>query len=123
MPPVELSVESLLLLPLKVDELKGLRRNMLVGITKDMQQQVTQVLDLKEMVVGEMLRDRSLMVSLFQRCGKAEFKFLVNRCADDAVAVAVAEAAPALLLLFFTGTGCTRFTSVARSLTFHERNG
>ena len=52
---------------------------MLVGITKDMQKQVTQVLDLKEMVVGEMLRDRSLMVSLFQRCGKAEFKFLVNR--------------------------------------------
>lgn len=38
-----------------------------------------QILDLKEMVVGEMLRDRSLMVSLFQRCGKAEFKFLVNR--------------------------------------------
>lgn len=37
------------------------------------------VLDLKEMVVGEMLRDRSLMVSLFQKCGKAEFKFLVNR--------------------------------------------
>lgn len=63
----------------KVDELKGLRRSMLVGITKDMQKQVTQVLDLKEMVVGEMLRDRSLMVSLFQRCGKAEFKFLVNR--------------------------------------------
>lgn len=62
-----------------MDELKGLRRNMLVGITKDMQKQVTQVLDLKEMVVGEMLRDRSLMVSLFQRCGKAEFKFLVNR--------------------------------------------
>lgn len=40
---------------------------------------VLQILDLKEMVVGEMLRDRSLMVSLFQRCGKAEFKFLVNR--------------------------------------------
>lgn len=38
------------------------------------------VLDLKEMVVGEMLQDRSLMVALFQRCGKAEFKFLVNRC-------------------------------------------
>ncbi|CAM9926514.1 unnamed protein product [Ectocarpus sp. 12 AP-2014] len=51
---------------------------MLVGITKDMQKQVTHVLDLKKMVVGEMLRDRSLMVSLFQRCGKAEFKFLVN---------------------------------------------
>lgn len=67
----------------KVDELKGLRRNMLVGITKDMQKQVTQVLDLKEMVVGEMLRDRSLMVSLFQRCGKAEFKFLVNRYVED----------------------------------------
>ncbi|CAN0341379.1 unnamed protein product, partial [Hapterophycus canaliculatus] len=64
--------------PLKVDELKGLRRGMLVGITKDMQRQVTQVLDLKEMVVAEMLRDRSLMVSLFQQCGKAEFKFLVN---------------------------------------------
>lgn len=30
--------------------------------------------------MGEMLRDRSLMVSLFQKCGKAEFKFLVNRC-------------------------------------------
>ena len=40
---------------------------------------IAQVLDLKEMVVGEMLRDRSLMVSLFQKCGKAEFKFLVNR--------------------------------------------
>ncbi|CAM9505956.1 unnamed protein product [Ectocarpus sp. 6 AP-2014] len=66
------------LVPQAVDELKGLRRNMLVGITKDMQRQVTHVLDLKEMVVGEMLRDRSLMVSLFQRCGKAEFKFLVN---------------------------------------------
>ncbi|CAM9585691.1 unnamed protein product [Scytosiphon promiscuus] len=66
------------LVPQAVDELKGLRRSMLVGITKDMQKQVTQVLDLKQMVVGEMLRDRSLMVSLFQRCGKAEFKFLVN---------------------------------------------
>lgn len=40
---------------------------------------VRQVLDLKEMVVTEMLRDRSLMVMLFQRCGKAEFDFLVNR--------------------------------------------
>lgn len=40
---------------------------------------VCQVLDLKELVVSEMLRDRSLMVALFQRCGKAEFNFLVNR--------------------------------------------
>ncbi|CAM9203879.1 unnamed protein product [Ascophyllum nodosum] len=61
-----------------VDELKGLRRSMLVGLTKDMQEHVHKVLDLKDMVVGEMLRDRSLMVSLFQQCGKAEFAFLVN---------------------------------------------
>ncbi|CAM9909177.1 unnamed protein product, partial [Laminaria digitata] len=66
------------LTPQAVDELKGLRRGMLMGLTKDMQTHVTKVLDLKEMVVGEMLRDRSLMVSLFQKCGKAEFKFLVN---------------------------------------------
>lgn len=42
---------------------------------------IRQVLDVKDMVVSEMLRDRSLMVALFQRCGKAEFSFLVNRCA------------------------------------------
>ncbi|CAM9805798.1 unnamed protein product, partial [Choristocarpus tenellus] len=61
-----------------VDELKGLRRRMLVDLTKDMQKHIKEVLDLKALVVGEMVRDKEMIVGLFQRCGKAEFSFLVN---------------------------------------------
>ncbi|CAM9630507.1 unnamed protein product, partial [Discosporangium mesarthrocarpum] len=61
-----------------VDELKSLRYRMLVDLTKDMQANINKVLDIKDLVISEMVRDKSMIVGLFQSCGKAEFNFLVN---------------------------------------------
>ena len=37
-----------------------------------------QLVDFDEVVTGGMVRDKSLLVALFQRCGRDELKFLVN---------------------------------------------
>ncbi|CAM9626443.1 unnamed protein product, partial [Phaeothamnion confervicola] len=60
-----------------MDALKSLRHRMLVDLVRDMQRNL-QKAHLKELVVGEMLADRRVIVELFQRCGRAEFKFLVD---------------------------------------------
>ena len=40
--------------------------------------QANEVIDLKELVVTEMSVDRSILCELFQRCGRAELKFLTD---------------------------------------------
>lgn len=48
------------------------------GVVRDMQHSIDSLIDLRGLVVGEMLRDRRLLVDLFQRVGRAELKFLVD---------------------------------------------
>ena len=43
-----------------------------------MQQHIDELLDLKDVVVTGMIKEKQLLVDLFQRCGKAELAFLVN---------------------------------------------
>ncbi|KAJ1623960.1 hypothetical protein T492DRAFT_845125 [Pavlovales sp. CCMP2436] len=48
------------------------------GTVKAMQGQIDGMLDLRGLVVGEMLRDRSLLGELFQKVGRCELAFLVD---------------------------------------------
>jgi uncharacterized membrane protein YheB (UPF0754 family) len=47
-------------------------------LTKGMQQNIDSVFNLQNCVVSQMLKDRSMLGQLFQRCGKAELDFLTN---------------------------------------------
>eukprot|EP00611_Tribonema_gayanum_P007460 TRINITY_DN1682_c0_g1_i3.p1 TRINITY_DN1682_c0_g1~~TRINITY_DN1682_c0_g1_i3.p1 ORF type:complete len:535 (+),score=139.95 TRINITY_DN1682_c0_g1_i3:708-2312(+) len=62
----------------QVGRLIELRQRFLVRLVKDLQKNVDSILDLKELVVGEMVADRQILVDLFKKCGKKEFPFLVN---------------------------------------------
>ncbi len=59
-------------------ELAALRTRFVAGLTRDMQQHVTELVDLDEVVVGGMVREKQLLIDLFRRCGREEFRFLVN---------------------------------------------
>jgi len=59
-------------------ELLELRHQFVSGLTRDMQQHIDELVDLNEVVVGGMVREKKLLVDLFQRCGSAELAFLVN---------------------------------------------
>ena len=50
----------------------------LSGFVVLLQANVDRVIDLKELVVTEMSVDRSVLCELFQRCGRAELKFLTD---------------------------------------------
>ena len=50
----------------------------LAGFVVLLQANVDRVIDLKELVVTEMSVDRSVLCELFQRCGRAELKFLTD---------------------------------------------
>eukprot|EP00467_Chlorarachnion_reptans_P026011 CAMPEP_0114522670 /NCGR_PEP_ID=MMETSP0109-20121206/20865_1 /TAXON_ID=29199 /ORGANISM="Chlorarachnion reptans, Strain CCCM449" /LENGTH=381 /DNA_ID=CAMNT_0001703901 /DNA_START=519 /DNA_END=1664 /DNA_ORIENTATION=- len=50
----------------------------LVNCAKDLQVRIESILDLKELVVGEMLRDRTILVELFKKVGSAELRFLTD---------------------------------------------
>jgi len=46
--------------------------------TLDLQQHIESILSLRELVVGEMLRDRTILVDLFQKVGHKELRFLTD---------------------------------------------
>mmetsp|Transcript_9708 Transcript_9708/g.32204 ORF Transcript_9708/g.32204 Transcript_9708/m.32204 type:complete len:593 (-) Transcript_9708:155-1933(-) len=64
--------------PAQQAELLALRHRFVAGLTRDMQANVRQLVDFDEIVVGGMVREKQLLIDLFQRCGKAELAFLVN---------------------------------------------
>ncbi|KAL1498479.1 hypothetical protein AB1Y20_013804 [Prymnesium parvum] len=59
-------------------ELLQLRHQYVSGLTRDMQNHIDELVDLNEVVVGGMVKEKKLLVNLFQRCGKAELSFLVD---------------------------------------------
>jgi hypothetical protein len=60
------------------EELSALRHEYVAGLTRDMQRHVKELLDVDEVVVGGMVREKQLLVELFRRCGRVELDFLVN---------------------------------------------
>ncbi|GAB5360411.1 hypothetical protein AAMO2058_000625600 [Amorphochlora amoebiformis] len=46
--------------------------------TVDLKRNIDEILNLKELVVGEMLRDRTILVDLFQKVGYKELRFLTD---------------------------------------------
>lgn len=50
----------------------------IAGVVREMSRRIESLVDLRGLVVGEMLRDRSLLGALFQRVGRCELAFLVN---------------------------------------------
>lgn len=48
------------------------------GLVKDMNENIDQLMDLKEMIVSRLDTDRALMVRVFKEVGDNEFKFIVN---------------------------------------------
>lgn len=50
----------------------------IAGALSDMTRQIDSLVDLRGLVVGEMLRDRTLLGALFQRVGRSELRFLVD---------------------------------------------
>ena len=60
------------------EELAALRHRYVAGLTRDMQRHVDEILDVNEVVVGGMVREKRMLVELFQRCGRVELRFLVN---------------------------------------------
>ena len=56
-----------------------------------MQVHIDELLDLKDVVVTGMIKEKQLLVDLFQRCGKAELAFLVNSGFGFGVALGVLQ--------------------------------
>ena len=56
--------------PAAQEELAALRHQFVAGLTRDMQHNIDDILDLKEVMVGGFVREKSSLVDLFQRCGK-----------------------------------------------------
>ena len=50
----------------------------LVNLTKDMQENIDSVFDIKDCVVSQMMEDRRLLGELFRKCGQKELDFLTN---------------------------------------------
>lgn len=48
------------------------------GLVKDMNQNIDQLMDLKEMVVSRLDSDKALMVRVFKEVGQNEFNFIIN---------------------------------------------
>jgi len=46
--------------------------------TRDLQQHIESILSIRDLVVGEMLRDRTILVELFQKVGAQELRFLTD---------------------------------------------
>ena len=66
------------LTPEAQQQLLELRQRYVADIVKDVQAQATDLVDLEELMVEGFVREKRLLVALFQRCGKAELAFLVN---------------------------------------------
>ena len=60
------------------EELVALRHQYVADLTRDMQKHVHEIIDIDEVVVGGMVREKGLLVELFRRCGRVELAFLVN---------------------------------------------
>ena len=54
------------------------QRSFVAGLVRDVSAKVTNVLDVRESVVSTMCADRTLLVELFQTCGRSELRFLTN---------------------------------------------
>ncbi|CAM9780267.1 unnamed protein product [Chrysoparadoxa australica] len=61
-----------------MDTVAELQNRMIVDLVKDMQAHVDKVLDVRAVVVQQLVADKSMLVDLFKQCGRAEFAFLVN---------------------------------------------
>ena len=51
-------------------------KELVASVLGEMQQRVPEVWDVKTQVVGAMMRDKKIIVELFQRCGRNEFVFI-----------------------------------------------
>ena len=66
-------------LPAKSKEMIAhLNRKFLIGFTRDMQNNIDQLLSVESCVLKQMLADRSLLGQLFKNTGQAELNFLTN---------------------------------------------
>jgi uncharacterized membrane protein YheB (UPF0754 family) len=61
-----------------VRRLRAIERQMLEGLTRDMQRNLNGILDVRALVVEELSRDKRVLVNLFKKVGAAELRFLVN---------------------------------------------
>ena len=59
-------------------ELAELRHQFVAGLTRDMQQNIGELVNLDEVVVGGMVREKQMLVDLFRRVGRKELQFLVD---------------------------------------------
>ena len=59
-------------------ELGELRLRYVRDIVRDVQANAGEMIDLDELMVSGMVREKQLLVDLFKRCGKSELSFLVN---------------------------------------------
>ncbi len=57
----------------------------------DVQAKVHELVDLDELMVGGFVREKRMLVELFQRCGKAELSFLVNSGFGFGIALGVVQ--------------------------------
>jgi hypothetical protein len=53
--------------PAQQAELLALRHRFVAGLTRDMQAHVGEIVDLNEIVVGGMVREKQMLIDLFQR--------------------------------------------------------
>ena len=58
--------------------LREIERQMLEGLTRDMQRNLAGILDVRTLVIEELSRDKRVLVDLFKKVGSAELRFLVN---------------------------------------------
>ena len=59
-------------------EMSELRLRFVRDVVKDVQADVDNLIDLDALMVGGFVREKRMLVELFQRCGKAELAFLIN---------------------------------------------
>uniref|UniRef100_A0A7S2CKA4 Uncharacterized protein n=1 Tax=Haptolina brevifila TaxID=156173 RepID=A0A7S2CKA4_9EUKA len=86
-------------LPVEAQEqLAALRLQYVSDIVKDVQARTADMVDLDELMVSGMVREKRLLVNLFQRCGKAELGFLVNSGLGFGMALGVMQM---LIWLFY----------------------
>ena len=79
-------------------ELGELRLRYVRDIVRDVQANAGEMIDLDELMVSGMVREKQLLVDLFKRCGKSELSFLVNSGLSFGMALGVIQM---LIWLFY----------------------
>ena len=72
-------------------ELAELRIRYVRDIVGDVQRKCTELVDIDELMVSGLVREKRMLVDLFQRCGKSELSFLVNSGLSFGMALGVVQ--------------------------------